>query len=145
MSDLWAGGDAPLESKYDGRWTRYTPAWTSTGTTPTLGNGSINGTWLRVGDSIFLGLALIMGSTTTFGTGGYFFSVPVSIQGVMGSGGFFALDSSAGAYYWGSAGVQSSTTLGAQADNTGGLVGQTLPFTWASGDQLVISGWLALA
>jgi hypothetical protein len=69
-------------------WQAYTPAWTSTGTAPSLGNGTITGRYTQIGKTVFGSAVLTMGSTTTFGTGTYRLSLPVNIQaggGVIGS------------------------------------------------------------
>lgn len=59
-------------------WTTYAPAWTSTGTAPALVNGSLTGRYQRFGRTVVCGINLIPGSTTTFGTGNYSFSLPVT-------------------------------------------------------------------
>lgn len=60
-----------------GAWTPYTPTWSSSGTAPALGNGVIAGRYTRVGRTITCHINLIPGSTTTFGTGNYSFTLPV--------------------------------------------------------------------
>ncbi len=55
-------------------WVQYTPSWTTPGAS--IGNGTINGMWRRVGGSIDLNITIIMGSTTTFGIVTYYFSIP---------------------------------------------------------------------
>jgi hypothetical protein len=55
----------------------YTPAWSSSGTQPSLGNGSVNGRYIQVGKLIFAYMSLTAGSTSTFGTGSYYLSLPV--------------------------------------------------------------------
>lgn len=57
-------------------WTTYTPIWTSTGTQPVLGNGTLTGRYVSLGASIIGELRLNFGSTTTRGTGTYRFSLP---------------------------------------------------------------------
>lgn len=59
-------------------WTSYTPSWTATGTAPAIGNGQLLGKWQQIGKSIDVQINVIPGSTTTFGTGSYSFSVPVA-------------------------------------------------------------------
>lgn len=61
---------------WDTQWRTYTPGWYSSGTQPTLGNGSLTGKFRQVGKAIEVHLALITGSTTTYGSGQYYFSVP---------------------------------------------------------------------
>jgi hypothetical protein len=55
----------------------YTVIWGSTGTQPVLGNGSIVGHYNQIANVVSLEISLTMGSTTTFGTGGYIFSLPI--------------------------------------------------------------------
>lgn len=57
-------------------WTTYTPIWTSTGTQPSIGNGSLTGRYVTLGATIVGELRLNFGSTTTRGTGTYRFSLP---------------------------------------------------------------------
>jgi hypothetical protein len=57
-------------------WLSYTPTWTSTGTAPTLGNGTITGQYRRVGDSIDVIIKFVSGSTSTAGTGKWQFTIP---------------------------------------------------------------------
>ena len=54
----------------------YTPTWTSSGTQPVLGNGAISGLYDRNGKDIHAFGQLVIGSTTTFGTGAYQFGLP---------------------------------------------------------------------
>jgi hypothetical protein len=59
-------------------WTSYTPTWTSNGTAPALGNGTLTGAYRQIGKTVDFRMKLVMGSTTTFGTGAYFFALPVA-------------------------------------------------------------------
>ena len=59
-----------------GTWVTYSSAWTSSGTAPAIGNGSISARYSITGKTINVLIDLIAGSTTTFGTGGYSFSLP---------------------------------------------------------------------
>lgn len=60
----------------EGIWTPYTPSWTSSGTAPAIGNGTIIGSFI-LQDRLLIGhIYLAMGSTTTFGTGTYRFGLP---------------------------------------------------------------------
>lgn len=61
-------------------WTSYSLAWTSSGTQPAIGNGTLEGRYLRVNKLIAVNMRLVMGSTTTFGTGQYFLSLPVAAR-----------------------------------------------------------------
>lgn len=57
----------------------FTPAWTSTGTAPAIGNGTLNGWWWRRGDRVKGRVRLAFGSTTTIGTLFYKFGLPTGI------------------------------------------------------------------
>jgi hypothetical protein len=57
-------------------WQSYTPTWSSSGTQPVVGNGSVSGKWRRVGDTMEISAGISAGSTTTFGTGNYLISIP---------------------------------------------------------------------
>lgn len=52
-----------------GAWTSYTPTWGSSGSAPSLGNGTLVGKYVLVGKACTCHINLIMGSTTTYGSG----------------------------------------------------------------------------
>ncbi|MFI8294430.1 hypothetical protein ACIGCZ_00635 [Streptomyces nigra] len=58
-------------------WTSYTPTWTSSGTAPALGNGTILGRYMKIGRTVICHINMTTGSTSTYGTGNYSFSLPV--------------------------------------------------------------------
>jgi hypothetical protein len=58
-------------------WTSYTPTWSSTGTAPALGNGTLAGRYMLVGKTCHLAIKQTNGTTTTYGTGGYTWALPV--------------------------------------------------------------------
>jgi hypothetical protein len=61
-----------------GAWISYTPAWTA-GSAPSIGNGQIVGRWKTIGDNLIIAqVNMITGSTTAFGGGTYFWSLPVA-------------------------------------------------------------------
>jgi hypothetical protein len=62
-------------------WMAYTPTWTAVTTNPVLGNGTIAGAYSLAGKLIHWRLRLVMGSTTTYGSGNYLFSLPVVAVG----------------------------------------------------------------
>ncbi len=122
-------------------WTSYTPTWSSTGTQPVLNNGTLTGRYRRAADSdlIIAEVRLLIGSTTTNGTGAYFFSCPVTPSAtavLMATGPLYVLDSGT---------LDKSGTMRFE-DNTkfkgvgasGGVVTNTNPQTWATGD--ILSG-----
>lgn len=122
-------------------WTAYTPTWGASGVAPALGNGTITGAWMNTGKLVIGRIFLTMGSTTTYGTGTYLFSLPFS--SVVGAqwfpvGGCTCRDTSAGTTYGLVAFTGGSATVAGGTD-AGGRVGQLVPFTWASTDTLGIN------
>lgn len=93
-------------------WTKYTPAWTSGGTAPVLGNGSVVAAYRRRGSDLSMRGQLTVGSTSTVGTGELRVAVPsgfgstaAQIQAACAA---FWFDASAGAVYPGVALLESS-------------------------------------
>lgn len=122
-------------------WTSFTPTWTAS-TNPAIGNGSISGAYMQAGKLVHYWVSIVMGSTTTYGSGAWSIAPPVpalvsrlTIQGLI-------RDTSANAYYP----IRTLTSGGALAcDGTtaGGpvrSVAATVPFTWATNDELILSG-----
>lgn len=65
-----------LESLFG--WRAWTPTWTAATTNPVIGNGTLTGRYLQVGKLVKCQLRLVIGSTTTTGTGGWRFDYPVA-------------------------------------------------------------------
>ena len=125
-----------------GAWIDYTPTWTASTTNPVIGNGSITGRYSLVNKTVTAQILVTMGSTTTFGSGSYFFSLPVTAAATLV--GYPAL----GAGWGNDVSSGGATTFVAQVHNSGtttfglrytvasgnGSVAATAPYTWASGD-----------
>lgn len=112
----------------------YTPAWTSSGTQPAIGNGTLVGTYILVQRKVDLYMSWVAGSTTTFGTGTYAFSHPLSISQQLFDDAL-ALDASAGVNYNGVTFWNGSNTSFVIISSA--TWGQTFPVTWANGDYMV--------
>lgn len=67
-----------------GRSVSFTPTWAGTGSNPAIGNGTLRGEYARMGDSLEVKFEIVMGSTTTFGTGNWSLSLPTSVNPVSG-------------------------------------------------------------
>lgn len=67
-------------------WTAFTPTWTAATTNPVLGNGTISGRYSRNNKLMVARYSLNAGTTTTFGTGAWRFSLPVTGQSGYGAG-----------------------------------------------------------
>lgn len=130
--------------------TSYTTTWSTTGTAPSLGNGTKVAGYLVSGKMCFVRICLIAGSTTTFGTGGFTFTLPggVVAKTLANIGQVLpvvAYDSSAGNVVPGACLLGSAvTTLFPSAGGTGAAVTASAPFTWATGDYCTITGWFEI-
>lgn len=130
-------GYTAINNQFSGK--AFTLTWTAAGTAPVLGNGTLTGTWSRQGRWNEFTINLVAGSTTTFGTGNWSFSVPVAEAGV---GAVVPLSMvCAGAFYSG-VGRISGTTLNSifSASNTAAAVSVTVPGAWTTANSLVASG-----
>lgn len=93
--------------------TAYTPTWTSSGSAPALGNGTLVGEYYAIGDKfVDFTITLTLGSTSTVGTGNYLLTLPpfTPAAGRKAFPGTF-FDNSAGAIYPIFAVPNASTTL----------------------------------
>jgi hypothetical protein len=136
-------------------WTDYTPKWgAETGTAPSIGNGTLAGSYVKTGTLVQVRIYLKIGSTTNLtaqaANGNWNFSLPVApvsstwkldgrVLNVLG------FDSSAGLQYPGSGLL--SVTGGGTVRNLRESLKQAnafwdkgFPFTWATGDVLSIYG-----
>jgi len=148
-----AAGDIVLASEVNGLfdpWVSYSPAWTSSGTAPAIVNGTLTGASMRVGNTVFFRIRWVAGSSTTFGTGNYFFSLPYtsvalgSFDIAVGSG--VLIDVSLQVRYRVTVSLPTTTTLWINVgDNNPGVMQATAPVTWASGDSLNIFGCYEVA
>ena len=131
-------------------YTTYTPVWSSTGTQPTIGNGSVTGRYVRINKLIQVQIRIVIGSTSTAGTGDYRLTFPVNAEfsGEFGwgacAGSGFIYDASAGtAYDMQASYVNSATTFRGlvYANSTQGTItwGQGSPITPATADEFVFN------
>lgn len=119
----------------------YTPAWTASTTNPVIGNGSITGYWQQINKLVVGQIWIVTGSTTTYGTGFYRFSVPLAINAnQFYVGNLQILDNSAGftAYIGAGLPVTSGGTTIEFRTHAAGTFTPTVPITLANGDQIRI-------
>jgi hypothetical protein len=127
-------------------WTSYTPIWTGVSSNPVINNGTITGKYKQIGKTVFFSVFVTMGSTTTYGSGEWRISLPVtaaSAKGVIAN--LLTLDSGS-AWYHGLAltgWINSTTTIAlVQSEGGSGMSGFTSinPFTWTTNDEFFITG-----
>jgi hypothetical protein len=132
--EIWDDANGWLS--YDTVWQTYTPAWTSSGTAPVLNNGSVVGRYMRQGKNCITGTRIIMGSTSSFGTGAYFLSLPFTAAGTqIYIGTSYIKDASAG-FFLGECFIDTSASVMSLYQATA-QVGQLFPMTWAVSDYMV--------
>jgi hypothetical protein len=125
-----------------GVWQAWTPTFTTTGTAPAIGNGTMIGRYTVFNKTVIAQFFFSAGSTTTFGTGTLLFSLPVNSSSTvnafsaLGSG--FVIDESAQNSYVCNVDRKNTAdkfglrfTGGTFADVTG-----TAPFTMANTDTI---------
>lgn len=129
-----------VDSVTEPGWTTYTVSWTSASAPlPSLGNGTLLGQYRQPAYSrqVWCRGILTWGSTTTGGTGGWRFSLPVTAHAdavTYGMVGATQMLDNGTIRRDGSILVLSTTTLLPVSD--GGDVSPTVPWTWATGDVL---------
>lgn len=134
-------------------WTAYTPAWTSAGTAPALGNGTLIGRYRKMGKILDFRLLLTLGTTSTLGTGAWFFSLPATMAAAATPDQLCSvLCNLAALFYTGIATIAPAATVISPRCYAGGaggalsLASGTIPTgTWAANDRLILSGRFELA
>jgi hypothetical protein len=139
------------ESRIDTAWTAYTPQWTAASVNPAIGNGTIEGYYKVIGKTCFVRGNIAMGSTTTFGTGEWYVSMPFTASHAdailmtvtlldNGSAWYNATMAGARAGFNHKAPIQYQNVAG-----TAGDVNATGPFTWATSDRFIWNGSYEIA
>lgn len=131
-------------SKLTSTTTAYTPALTASTTNPSLGAGTAEGRYLRVGNWLFGTIAVQFGAGMSAGSGQYFISTPVTARSatvVSGSGRIVdaGTDNILGELYLDTTGRWAIVYEG------GNVVTDSLPVVWASGDAFFFTFMLEAA
>lgn len=134
-----------------GVWKTWTPTWTNL----TLGTGAVTATYTQVGKIVFFHLKLVWTSTTSIG-GNVSVSLPVTAATY--SNNFFeiahgtAYDQSANTGYTLVGSMTSTTAMqlftinaAASASATWNNTTSTVPFTWTTSDEIMLTGFYEAA
>lgn len=127
-------------------WTTYTPTWTSGGAAPVLNNGTLTGSYVVVGKLVHVRVFWQAGSSTTFGTGTYAFSLPLTAASPSGLSsavwvGSALLRDQGGTpgRYVGVCTVDAGASVAGVLAEGGDLMTNNDPFVWASTDYMSFS------
>jgi predicted lipoprotein with Yx(FWY)xxD motif len=125
----------------------YTPTWASIGGTPvTVGNAAIVGQSKKIGTLVFFDVDFTFGSTSNQGAANtWTFTLPSTANGT-GYGAFSVFILDAGLQTFAATGVLVNTTtfqiVRGDALGDGAMGAGNSPIaTWATGDQIKVSGW----
>lgn len=117
----------------------FTPTWTSAGTPPVFGNADVRCSFTRKDNVVTARYYIIFGSTTTFGSGGWQFTLPVNrATGVNTDfcGSAIGRAQVLGVRTIAQIGFPNSIQL---TTASGSLVDASTPGAWAAGDALIIN------
>ena len=139
-----SGTDRTIEGGGIGAWTTYTPTWTSTGGSTTLGNGTLTGRYKALDANTYLvNISLVWGSTTSSTGTAWNFLLPASKTSAAGYRQVLAahiLDSGSDNKVAVAKVDGGSTTINEITPEGGNVVNPTAPMTWTTNDSLSISG-----
>lgn len=115
---------------------RFVPAWLGATTNPVLGNGLLVARYKLTNDLCEYWLRLVPGSTTTFGTGEWTFELPATARDFIQMGSAHMLDSGTNRFQGACEASPGANVLRVYSHGSLSSVRNTVPFTWANGDQL---------
>jgi hypothetical protein len=118
----------------------YTPTWTTSGTAPSLGNGTLTGEYYFRNGECIAKIKLTIGSTTSLGTGQWSFSLPFTSRAdaVNNQGEAYA---KLGTVFRGGESVNvpnTNTVIALVGDSQSNFVTNAVPGAWANTDYLNI-------
>ncbi len=117
----------------------FSPAWTADTANPAIGNGTITG-YVQVKErTVVAAVAIVMGGTTTYGTGSWRIGLPYTIaSGSNPIGSVRGLRSGVAFKVGTCVGVSGTAYAYVYFDATAGPASATIPHTWAVNDTLDI-------
>lgn len=125
-----------------GAWTTFTPTWTTTGTAPAIGNGTLTGRYKALDSKTYIIVVrFVAGSTTTYGTGTWEFALPAGLtaNGVHTLDGYIE-DTGTDNKLCSGVIFSGATKIGQVVPEAGNVVNNTTPQTWANGDKMYLDG-----
>jgi len=125
-------------------WFNYSATWSSASNPqPAIGNGTYLGKWKATAKQIDFQIYMLAGSTTTFGTGQWYFLIPVdAVNSNTGYeiGPVYALDAGTVNYFGFWYLSSGANLISCLRDNTAAPFNPSAPQTWAVNDILSIKG-----
>lgn len=118
----------------------YTPAWTSNGAAPAIGNGSIAGAYIQRGREVWFRFQFSLGGTSTVGTGNYRFSLPLTSSAALSQFSGKILDAGVAHYVVVGSTITSTATFEVYRNASGGAVDATDVTLSTANDSLNVSG-----
>ena len=116
----------------------YVPTWTGSISNPAIGDGSLTGEYFVANGMCQVTVTMTAGSTTTFGSGPWSFTLPITNRSInLQRGSALGLD--AGTLYYVGTADAGATTVQATFNGTNTQAQSTVPFTWANGDSLALT------
>jgi hypothetical protein len=126
--------------KYTGGWAAYTPTFSNF----TLGNGTVNARFCKIGKVVFVYALITVGSTTSISSFPII-SLPVNAATTGYFTGTSDLQDVGNTNYMGKMYIDNATGAFISVDAVGGSyanyapVSATVPFTWVSGDRMLLN------
>lgn len=133
-TDSGFSGTVPYATNYistKGQEVAFDMTWTSTGTAPSFGNADVRARYVIDGRSCRVEVSIVFGSTTTFGTGTWRFSLPFASASTSYYSGLAFLSDRPGAVLF-----KPSDGYLTLYSNSNSLVTESSPFVWAAGNIL---------
>jgi hypothetical protein len=146
MAELKGGTTGQVLSKTSNTdmnftWTGASTSWTPTITSLTIGNGTIAGSYVKIGKLVHARFIATLGSTSSV-TGNFIVSSPTTANGAINANIFYE---DSGVQLFNGVYEQSGSALYLRAPNATTTyvsltaTSSTVPFTWGSGDKLIVA------
>lgn len=145
IASIVSGGVTAVINNYNNQitlpTTSYSPSWTASSSNPAIGNGTITASYTINGRRVTVSLKLECGSTTTFGSGEFRFSLPVTAAAspTNSIGSAKMLDDGV-SFRVGVAEVAASGTYFTVTPDSGATAcTAAVPFTWGTNDTMWVT------